>query len=1232
MACDTGDGWGIYELSASDFPSVAKQIKQNIRDLSNAERYILATQRHSVEAESDDFGDDYKLPCTSSDADVEVQSASGVSDASAAEQQDASSLVEDTVHKLPDVAVVTEVHQPFSEVHPASEAVENGSCTVIAMEVDGSISEEDNSETKKERDLIPQQEDGSGQVDSLIEQEPYAEDATPADPQHRYSEELRTRTLDMPVDPPADEQQATATKAVVSTEAVANHSEHNTADSASAIADERHGIVDGFIARVQDTLDIALDSIGANERYTSELLAVEEQIEQNIKDVEAFEAQRLVIEIEQNIKEAQRFIVETEHEEIDSSFERSEAAIIVNPEAKSDDSGNDSKFPTVESDAEAKLPPQRFTRSQSSASATREQHFLEGTVHRPPGGTVLAMVHRPAPETEENEPMDVDVDASTSDENGSETEAISSPKAVANPSEHDKIDVSTAKEDGSATAENNTEMPNFNPQQDGGPKDLVVVMGGPHVDAVIFANPLHQSNTEELGAKALDSPDIVVAPTPVPADQNMPETYSSPEIVEIPSEYDRAVNIVEKMDPAHLPRSADFQMLNDEVKEPTKLSDYANEGSDAKKDNCCLRCSIRCKCKGKACELGYKCTKKERKVLARGIVSVFQYWTDGFAPRWKLLMMAAKMFLYLILFVKMVVILVIDLNQEENKVFSIINFVISFCGIAVSFVYTVLFCILRRREFRITIRDLFCFAIPEFCTCIGLFFYKCCCCCCTIECLKKEKEKKTEENKEKDKHRKAEEYVNGMQKFKPAQNSFEKFTALVGNTSEVLLTIVDDVILTVVFILSLYSFIGKQRFTIFYGSVSVGSVFSFLGLVVSALYLFIFVHGLRIISIAYNVGALDTKVERDSKVMELKLPNKFIRYCFSFQSRLVFHVVASSAFQLYSIFALSWKIIQDSCSAVVAPSIPMGYGTNGSYTSLISPGAPFTCNLHPMVNGFTIYNILYIAIAPTFLGYTSFFVCNTPWLVEYLQTIEMWTYFNKACTAGYRVRTGKKNKVTGCCVRLKNCWQDVVGQDGGGQDIVGKAAEDSELCNVSDKDAYMSPKLQLIRLFGGDLLCNVTPDELREHGANAERVCQAIQEDLNRNAVKLGTNFVSRAVMMLGQAMFFLPAAIIGVLQVILFIIHLSFMGCCVNGDVHTVLSPSVLTDAAVVLVPPMFLFLLTSAPGPWMGLFWISVVIGIIATVAALVASVVAIVALVLLLCVLAVCLGSSSSRRNQY
>ena len=241
-------------------------------------------------------------------------------------------------------------------------------------------------------------------------------------------------------------------------------------------------------------------------------------------------------------------------------------------------------------------------------------------------------------------------------------------------------------------------------------------------------------------------------------------------------------------------------------------------------------------------------------------------------------------------------------------------------------------------------------------------------------------------------HEAVKNYVDGIKMFKPPQDSYQKITTRLGNTSEVLLTIVDDVVLTVVFILSLYNFVGEQEFTIFYGFPELGRIFGFVILLLSALKLIVFVHGLRFLSVAVNVQALDKKVERDSEVVEVELPKNFIRYFLSFQARLVFHVLATSVFQLYGIFALSWKIIQDNCSMVEAPSTLVGNGNNGSSMDPISAGAPFTCSSHPLVNGFTIYNILYIAIVPTLLGYTSFFVCNTPWLVEYMQTTTMWTY------------------------------------------------------------------------------------------------------------------------------------------------------------------------------------------------------------------------------------------------
>ena len=886
--------------------------------------------------------------------------------------------------------------------------------------------------------------------------------------------------------------------------------------------------------------------------------------------------------------EAQQCIPGAQYRErgpVDSGFGSfNEATIIADPEVENDDFGDDSEAPSVPSEPEAKLAPQQSTASLTSVSATQEQRLLEGTVHQQPGGTVLAEIHRllsedqPPTETGESE-LDVVM-------------------AV-------EVDASTTEEDGCSETVDKPEVYDLNLQQDGDSKQLKILMEEePRAEAIILANPQHQSNTEELRAEVLDTPDAVVVPLPAD-DQHTPETVPSPETVATPSEYDKAVGIAEKMDPANWPQPADLQAFFEEVENPTKLPD--NE------EGCCLGCSIRCKRKGKTHEFGYKCTKAKCITLYNGAKSVFQYWKDGLTPRWKLVFMVVKIILYVLLSVVAVVKFGIKARRGDNIVFDSINFVCTLCGSIVSLAYAIVFCIRRRREVRII--------LCEMCTWIALAVYKCCCCCCKIRQLEELKMRREKHNAE---HEAAEDYVDGIKAFRLPQNCYQKFTAILGNASEVLLTIADDVILTVVFILSLYNFMEKREFMIFYGSPKLGHIFGFVILVLSALKL-IFVHGLRFLSIAVNVRALDKKVETNSEVMEVELPNKFIRYFLSFQARLVFHVLATSVFQLYGIFALSWKIIQDSCSAVEAPSTLVGNGTNGSHMDPISAGAPFTCSSHPLVNGFTIYNILYIAIVPTLLGYTSFFVCNTPWLVEYMQTITMWTYLQIEYVTGHRVR--EDTKVSG---------QGEVGRDGG-QSGVSKGSGDAKLCRVSERDAYMSPVLQLVRIFCCHLLCDVSDEELCEVGANIERVRQAIKEQRNEDDEKFGTD-LSRTFKMLGQVVFFMPAAIIGPLQVVLFIVHLSFLGCCFSSDMHAVFI-SVPTDIAAVFIPLIILFLLTSTPGPLMGFLWITVAFGISVAVVVVVAVVVAIalfiVAIVvtmfsgpleffLLCCICCVCLSS--------
>ena len=700
-----------------------------------------------------------------------------------------------------------------------------------------------------------------------------------------------------------------------------------------------------------------------------------------------------------------------------------------------------------------------------------------------------------------------------------------------------------------------------NPQQEGGSKQMGNLMEeNPQIDVIVHVNSQLHNNTEDLQDGALDTPDAVVIS--LPAHENTPETVPSPELVARPSNHDKAVGIAKNVNPAYWPQSADLQATIEELKEPTDLPD--DECS------CCLGCSIPCTYKDETYELGYNCTKQKCFVLCKGAKSVLQYWTDGFTPRWKLVLMFAKILIYGVLAMVAVAKFSINYLQGENIKFDSINFACTLCGSMVSLAYTIVFIIRRRREVRII--------LVEVCTWIALAVYKCCCCCCTIRPL--EDLKRCEESKLKP--GKAEKYVDEMKTFKPSQNCCQQCTALLGNISEVLLTIADDVFLSIVFIISLYNFMGKQEFTIFYGNVKKAHICGFVLLVLSALKLIIFVHGLRVYSIAANVRALDKKVERDSEVMEVELPNKYLRYFLSFQWRLVFHALLSSTFQLYGIFALSWKIIQDSCSLVEAPSLAAAAG---------STGAPFTCNF-PSVNGFTVYNILYIVIVPPLLGYTSFFVCNTPWLVEYMQTITMWTYLQIEYTTGHRVR---KDRI-------------------GGLSDIGRYGVNAQLCRVNERDAYTSPVMQLLRIFCGDMLCDVSTEELRTVGANAERVRRDILSDHDHDALNFGTNCVSRAFMMLGQVLFFTPAAIIGALQVVLFIIHLSFLGCCFTNDVHAVLSPSVLDDFKILFTPLIFLFLVTSIPGPWMGLFWLFIVITIILIVATIVAFVLALVAVVVL------------------
>ena len=1079
----------------SELLPLSKQLEQNIKDL-EAQQLILQARHRNPEAESDDFGGDFELPTALSEADVESQSTASVSDASTTQQQRVSHLLEGNEHKPPGGTILAQVHQPLSERQPTTETEENEPYTLMAMDVDATTTEEDGSATEKESELPElnlQQEEGSEQLDISIEKEPRVEAIIHGKPQHHSkTEDLKAGVLVAP------------------------------------------GAVAVLLPADDQKTTKTLPSPETLATLTEHDKAV--GIAEKIKPANSTKTEGSTVygpTVTVFVPQSRQLRTQHQEDELDSGF-CSDMISTTSPKAESDD------LPSALSEAEAQL---QSTVSVSDASATQRQHIpslLEGTVHEPSGGNLTqapgplqvhepCSEHHPTTETGGNEPY-ISV-------------AIN-------------VDAPTTETDGNATEEKESELPDLHPQQEYSLEQInITIEEERRVEAIILTDLQCHGNAEDLKAGALDTLDVVIELSPADG-KKTPETMSSPETVANLRKHREAVGIAEKMISENWPLSPNMQACIEELKEPTKLPDDAN--------NCSLGCPITCG--KKKYELSYRCDKRKGIALRKGTKSIFQWWSNGLTTRWKLLYMLIRILLYAFLSVIVFTKFLINAFQGEHTAFEGLSSIFTFIGFVVSLLYAACFCMRHGREVLITLH--------ETGTCVALALYKCCC----KEFTHLEKLKKRHEEERTCKHTAAEKYVIiESERFMLPQSCCQKLMAFIRNTSEIWSSIVDDLIVTVVFILSLYSFLGKQEFTMFYGSAEASHIFGFITLVLLALKLIFFVHGFRVFSIAVNVRAWDKKVE---KVEEVKLPNKFIRYFLSFQSRLVSHALLSSAFQLYCMFALSWKIIQDNCTAVVVLSVP---------TSNRITGAPFTCSIPPLVNGFTIYNIFYIAMVPTLLGYTSFFVCNTPWLVEYMQTITMWTYLQ---------------------------IEYMTGHGDGADRVVGQ-----------------SPQMQLLKIFCGNVLCDehLSDEKLKEAGKNAKSVRETIRDEYKEHVDKFGTNTLSKPFAKLRKLIFFVPAAIVGTLQVILFIIHLSFMGCgtCFSSDFHAVLSSSALDDIAALFVPLVILFLLTSAPGPWIGLFWIITVLVVIITVALAVATVVAMVALLVVGVLLLVCLGSNSSQR---
>ena len=568
--------------------------------------------------------------------------------------------------------------------------------------------------------------------------------------------------------------------------------------------------------------------------------------------------------------------------------------------------------------------------------------------------------------------------------------------------------------------------------------------------------------------------------------------------------------IVEEVTECDRPSSDDIACIFQEYQDPLEAA-YQDEQT-------AHGGSYRRKCSGK-----FLISKLQKLAVRKGMRRIIQFWSDGLTPPWKLAFVFIKIIIYLCL-------LIFTLGNCANcttlerpvmpfDCFSCIPVVV---GKVVAVAHAFLFICRHRRDTRLCCEK-FCYAIrARLSRQISIY--------------------PVEDEGIKIGQDEAEDYIKDMeQKLQIQKGKFTLCKVVVGNLSEVLLTIVNDAIGTMVYISSLYSFFGKQHFALFYGDLHWSGFFALGRLVFSSILLLFATHFLRIFTIGKNIYRLDKKIEGNVRDFDLPLPCTFSKVMFTFQWRLVAHVALSSIFQLYAILSLSRKIFQESCSPI---------SSTLSSTSGIDTMLPFICKTPEVVNGYTMYNIIYIAFAPTVLGYLAYFVCNVPSFIEYMELIAISS--NRQMEKLAMAEEGK------------------------------------------DTQGGYSPITELVKVFCNDLDCDMSYNDLKQIGKRARDMGRQLAAEFKKDAPMGGSCYFITTVCHLFHSAFFPPAWLVGILHLSLFYIHISFMTYTSNTSATAAILTlfrlsDVGSELSTDLVPLAILFLLTSFPGPWIAIICIS-------------------------------------------
>jgi hypothetical protein len=391
---------------------------------------------------------------------------------------------------------------------------------------------------------------------------------------------------------------------------------------------------------------------------------------------------------------------------------------------------------------------------------------------------------------------------------------------------------------------------------------------------------------------------------------------------------------------------------------------------------------------------------------------------------------------------------------------------------------------------------------------------------------------------------------------------------IIGNFSEIILSVIDEILATILLILSLYSFIGGQKYLLFHGVMQWRDVFSLIFALGSFLF-YLKSHAFRLWNILSNVRSFDKDIAKGiNSNSKLTGGNCCIGFLTGFQWRVVIHTGILSLLQIYCLFALAWKIIRDHC---VTPEEAARLAVSTTSTPAMTHGPLGYCTIPSLgstVNYYTLYSIFYISIILPIMSYILLFVSNLPILVEYSELLHVSGLYK---------------------------FEDALGKVDEEKGSLGLHKINNMISIFIKNVDMLAPRREItkIREEGEGDVINPNLEKIKKKRIDLQRLRKAIEDDLTEHAY----TFLEKAKAVVTS----IPVIAVGVVHCVLFLVHIGFLSCRLSPflgvvcssdvDIFNIFTMSVNEDKALLIIPLLLLFVLVGFPGPLIVMLWAAIV-----------------------------------------